>query len=188
MTSAVIVGGVWITDHRDLVIAQIFNAGSTSSSSVTPEPTKLDVLNGRSETSVQTEHKASGNMQIALTSAEGRKSDGTLSVQAYVTAMADLNDLKYEWVLPEGAVLASGSLSGAFGTVSEGTQVSSSVVLNVPASNAHVFFHAYREVAGEKVGQVASYNTVDQNSINLSLALKRESLQRKPAMSDRRYE
>lgn len=188
-TSALIVGGVWLAEHRDVVIAQVFgSSGSTSSASSAPEPTKLEILKGQTEASLKSEHKASGNMQITLMSNEGRKSDGSLSIQAYVTAIADLNDLKYEWVLPEGASVSSGSLNGTFGNVSEGSQVSASVVLSVPVTNAHVVFHAYREMAGEKVGQVARYNTVDQSSIDMNLALKRESLQRKPASNARRFE
>jgi hypothetical protein len=194
-TSALIVGGVWIAEHHDVVIAQIMRSSgsmsfaSTSSESSTPvEPTKLEILNGQTEASLKPERKASGNMQITLTSNEGRKPDGSLALEAYVTAVGALNDLKYEWVLPDGAILSSGSLSGTFGNVSEGSQVSTALVLNVPVTNEHVVFHAYREMAGEKVGQIAHYNTVEQKTIDMNLALKRESLQRKPASNARRFE
>jgi hypothetical protein len=183
-TSAVIVGGVWLGDNHTVLTAQLF--GPTSTTPV--NPAKSDVLNSHSEASVRTERKASGNMQITLTSTDGRKSDGSLSIQANVTAIADLADLKYEWVLPDGATVASGALTGSFGSVAEGSQVTAALTAVVPSSNSHIVFHAYREMAGEKVGQVAQYNTVDQSSINLQLALKREEIQRKPAMTDRRYE
>jgi hypothetical protein len=187
-TAAVIVGGVWITDHTDVVIAQIFGTGSMSSSSVATEPAQLNPSKVHTEASLDSEHKASGSMQVVLTSVDGRRSDGTLALQANVTATADLNDLKYEWVLPDGAVFSSGDATGSFGNVTEGSQVSASVVVNVPVSNSRVVFHAYREMAGEKVGQVAQYNTADQSTIDMKLALKRESLERKPAATDRRYE
>jgi hypothetical protein len=190
-TSFVIVGGVWLTDHRDLVIAEVFgspNFSSASSASIATEPSKLDVLKGNPAASPESEHKASGSMQVTLMSPEGRKSDGSLALQAYVTATADLSDLKYEWVLPDGAAVSSGSTTGSFGNVSDGTQVSASIVVNVPASNTHIVFHAYREMAGEKVGQVAQYNTVEQSTIDMKLALKRESLQRAPSSTDRRFE
>ncbi len=189
MTSAVIVGGVWLTDNHDVVISLVFGTThSTSSSSLAATPSKADILKGHTEASLQSEHKASGNMQIVLSSVEGRKTDGSLALQANVTATVDLADVKYEWVLPEGAIVSSGTLRGVFGSVAEGSQVTASIVANVPSSNSHVVFHAYREMAGEKVGQVAQYNTIDQSTIDLKLALKREEIQRKPAMSDRRFE
>ena len=188
-TAAVIVGGVWLTDHHDVVIAQIFgDSGSASSASVGSEPTKADVLKGHSKASLESEHKASGSMQVTLMSQEGRKPDGTLAIQADVTATEDLNGLKFEWVFPDGATVSSGAASGSFGSVAEGTRVSTSVVINVPVANSHVVFHAYRELAGEKVGQVAQYNTVDQPTIDMNLALKRESIERSPASADRRFE
>ena len=178
-TSGLIVGGVWLTDHPSELAPEIFAS--------TP-PSKSAVLKAHSEASLEPDRKASGYMQISLTSSEGRKSDGTLALQANVIATTLLNDLKYEWVFPDGAVLASGPSSGSFGDVAEGSQVSASVVVNVPVSNTRVVFHAYREMAGQKVGQVAQYNSTDSSSIDMKLALKRESTDRKPAATDRRYE
>jgi len=194
-TSALIVGGVWLTDNRDYVIAAVLGEGSTSSSSVAAEPSssldsaKLPVLEKHSEASTSGEdRKASGNMYVSLSSPDGRKADGTLVLDANVSATTDLTDLKYEWILPEGVVLVSGAQSGSFGSLAGGAQTSTEVTLSVPTSNSHVIFHAYREMAGEKLGQVAQYNTVDQQSIDVKLALKRESLSRKPASTDRRFE
>ena len=185
-TSAFIVGGVWLTDNRDRVIAEVMG-GSYSSPSVA-DTTKLQVLEKHSEASLDSEHKASGNMQVTLSSAEGRRSDGSLAVEAHVTAMSELTDLKYEWVLPDGTTVSAGTPTGSLGTLAEGASAVSTLTVNVSSSNSQIVFHAYRELAGEKIGQVAQYNTVDQSTLDTKLALKRDSLVRTPASNARRFE
>lgn len=194
-TSALIVGSVWLSDNREFVVASVMGGGVETTRSIASEPSsspdsaKLPVLEKHAEgTGSAQEHKASGNMLVTLSSADGRKSDGSLVLDAHVTATGDLTDLKYEWVLPDGVSLIAGSLTGSLGSLAGGADVTNEVTLNVPTSNAQVVFHAYRELAGEKVGQVAHYNTVDQQSLDVKLALKRESLSRKPASNERRYE
>ncbi len=183
-TAALILGGIWTNNNREIILAQLEGQHVTASASVVPF-TKPEILN-QHEVTKGPENKGAGYMNVTLTSPDGRRSDGTLVLDAKVMAATDLDGLKYEWVLPDGVSLVSGSLSGDIGSLAEGAFNAQEVTLNVSSqTNSVVHFHAYRLAAGEKIGQLAQYNTLEQGSINLGLAIKRQSLEnessRKPA-------
>jgi hypothetical protein len=183
-TAAVIVGGVWTNHNRSMLLAELEGRVITTSASVATT-TKVDILNQHEEAKGP-ENKGAGALKITLTSPDGRRSDGTLVLNAKVVATTELEGLKYEWVLPDGVTLVSGALDGDIGTLAEGASNAQDVTLNVSAqTNSFVHFHAYRLSGGEKVGQLAQYNTLEQESINSSLAFTRQSIEsaqsRKPA-------
>lgn len=189
-TSALIVGGVWMSEHQSQVIAFV-ETGSLDFSSTAP--TKAELLNTKQAATEGTENKGSGGMTIALSSGEGLRSDGSLTIQAHVTAAIALTDLKYEWVLPEGVTLAAGALNGDLSSLTEGASTDLSLTVSAtPQANSQVRLHVYRLVAGEKVGQIAHYNTLDQPVIDQKMAMKRESMKsellRSPASDKRRFE
>lgn len=191
-TAGIVVGAVWVSNNRTQLIAELENSGSTTSASVGysvvasgAHSTKLEVLNQHDEAKGP-ENKGAGHMAVSLTSPDGRRSDGSLVLIAKIAAAVDLEGLKYEWVLPDGVTLASGSLNGDIGTLAEGAANSQAITVNVSSQKSSIIhFHAYRLSAGEKVGQVAQYNSLEQSSINLSLAFTRQSIEsesaRKPA-------
>jgi hypothetical protein len=187
-TSAFIVAGVWVSDHPKTVLEAMTNAvtgsASETAASRSPASSKLEILEKHADVSNSPANKASGNMNLTLTSAAGRQSDGSLVLEAKITATLDLAELKYEWVLPDSVLLTAGVQHGDLGDLADGASTALEVTLNVPAqADQRVHLHVYREIAGEKLGQVVQYNTISQPSINSALSVTREALK---AESDRK--
>ena len=184
-TSALILGFVWLSENRAQVVAFATGettrtpASSPASSPVSdskPNTAKSKLATGR-ETP---EKKASGQLQVSLSSPNGRQSDGTLSLSATIASVADLTDVKYEWTLPDGVSLVSGTDHGDLGSLTRGTPSSLQVVVQVPSQQTkHIVLHVFRDLGVEKFGQVAHYDTLNQDSINLALAVKRNEIQQK---------
>ena len=144
---------------------------------------KTRILNAQ-KIAPEAQGKGGGNLIVTFDSPTENPAAGELIVSANITATTDLKDLKYDWLLPEGVSLSKGAPSGDLGTLSEGSDAIIEVSLAIPSSdNKQVHLQVYRMVDGEKMGQVAQSNTLDQKLIERKMATKRETLEseRSPA-------
>lgn len=162
-TAAVILGLAWIVERNDVSSARV-------------EKTKI--LNAQ-KISPEAQGKGGGNLIVTFDSPTENPANGGLILTANIAALTDLADVRYDWLLPDGVTLAKGATSGNLGSLSEGSDATIEVSLVIPAAeNKQVHLQVYRLIDGEKMGQVAQYNTLDQKSIERTLATKRDTLER----------
>jgi hypothetical protein len=120
--------------------------------------------------------KGGSNLSIELENS-GTTGEGVLNLKAHVEVHTDVTDLKYQWVLPEGVTMASGSPEGDLGNLMGGEAKEIEASLLVPAKeNKQIHLQVYSMVNGERMGDVAQYKTVRQSEIERTLASKRELL------------
>lgn len=121
--------------------------------------------------------KGSGGFTIQLKE-NGVSAPGSLNLKASVEVDADIQDVKYHWVLPEGVALQNGLIDGDLGALAadETTEFEASFV--VPeSSNKQIHLQVYSEVNGARLGDVVQYNSIHEEEIERSLASKRETLE-----------
>ena len=167
-TAALIAGLAYFVELHD----------DTKSAAQTSE--KLKILNA--QRAVAGQGKGGGNLNVSFTSSSDNLVPGALNLIANISSTRDLSELRYEWLLPDGVTLTKGVLSGEIGTLADGDESTIEVSLSIPAiENKQVHLQVYRLVDGEKMGQVAQYNTIDQKSIDREMASKRETLEAESA-------
>lgn len=113
--------------------------------------------------------KSNGMMAIAITApGKGAVGRGTvIDLKADIEARSDLQGLKYLWILPkDGVRLVSGAMEGDLGSLASGQLASVEIsVISDTDENRRVHLHVYKVVDGENMGQMAQYNTVNQEAI-----------------------
>lgn len=167
-TAALIAGLAYVLERYD----------DTKSFTQTSE--KVKILNAQRAAAGQ--GKGGGNLNVSFTSSSDNLLPGALNLIASITSTRDLSDLRYEWLLPDGVTLTKGLLNGDIGTLADGDESTIEVSLAIPSiENKQVHLQVYRLVDGEKMGQVAQYNTIDQKSIDREMASKRETLEAESA-------
>lgn len=179
-TAVVIVGTIYATDHRTELVAAITGQEATLPSQ-SPEPTdKEKVL--KSVAVESQDGKGGGSMNVSITSPNKGATAEPLILKAQVSALEALNDVRFEWILPEGVSISKGNASGSIGNIADGASGEIEISLNVPAGdNKQIHLQVYRLIDGEHMGQVAQYNSVEIKDSELSLALKRADNTREPA-------
>jgi hypothetical protein len=125
---------------------------------------------GKGNSSIEIEINAPGKGEV--------NAGSVLNLEASISAKEDLAGLKYVWLLPkDGVSVVSGQVEGDLGSLAESdtTTVYLSVSSDTP-ENRRIHLHVYRVVDGENRGQMAQYNTVDQEKIERHADAKAESL------------
>lgn len=174
-TAALIAGTTWVAERE-----QARDAGSSSrqpaSESPAPSPEKEKILKP-TRPPIEASGKGGGNMTITFASTSESLVPGGLNLTATVHATIDLSDVHYEWLLPDGVTLTKGALTGDLGAVSDDEDATINASFAIPPTeNKKIHLQVYRLVDGEKMGQVTQYNTLDQKTIERSMATKREIL------------
>ncbi len=124
--------------------------------------------------------KGHGLIEVVIAAPKkGAVEQGTIiDLEATVEARADLDGLKYLWILPKSGVsVTSGNLEGELGSLKE-TERSKLMlsIRNDTDENHRVHLHVYRVVNGENMGKMAQYNTVDQENIETVAKEKSEKI------------
>lgn len=121
--------------------------------------------------------KGSSTLNVSINEGD-LSTGGVLQLKATIEAHADVRDLKYQWVLPQGTSMASGADKGDLGAITAGESTTLEGSFLVPTGeNKQIHLQVYSEVNGEKMGDVAQYNSTEQPEIERSLASKRERLE-----------
>lgn len=164
LTAALLLGVVWMTESHP--------EGSRANAM------KEAILRGgsRAPASVPGGHgKGGGSLNISLSPVENVS--GALTLKAHVNAKNDLSNLKFEWVLPAGMRITSGSVAGDLGALSAGQSAEFETVFAIsPDTNEQIHLQVYRLIDGEKLGEVAQYNSLHQKWIDQKIMSKREAL------------
>lgn len=94
-------------------------------------------------------------------------------LEANIEARGDLDDLRYSWLLPEGVTLSTGSLDGTLASLKTGehTTLTASFVSGSD-ENRQIHLHVYKMVNGEAQGQMAQFNSTEQEKIAERLSEK----------------
>lgn len=124
--------------------------------------------------------KTNGLFEVAIEApGKGAVTAGTsINLEATVVAKADLQDMKYVWIIPkEGITVTGGAIEGDLGSFYAGDDKMIRLTLsNDTNENRQVHLHVYRVVNGENMGYMAQYNTVDQEAIDETARTKAEML------------
>ena len=170
-TVVLILGAVWLVDA--------FQPGTRAHSQ------KEAILRGggfdqndRMPASVKGE-QGKGGSQLSISFEEGTQTgSGVLNLKALIESHVDQQDLKFQWMLPDGVTMAAGSNEGDVGSLTAGETKSLEASLLVPTGvNKQIHLQVYSMVNGERMGDVAQYNTVKQLEIDRTIASKLELLE-----------
>jgi len=138
------------------------------------------------------DQKGGGQMQIGIDSNVPSPIPAATNfiLTATITAQSTLHDLQYEWILPKGLTVISGSATGAIGDLHEAATIEQKITLSAnTADNQKIHLHVFRMDGGEARGQMVQFNTRDQAKIAADVSEKAESAiksRRIPANSHRR--
>lgn len=151
-----------------------------SSAPAAAKLSKAEVLRGHKTKRLPVSGKGNGLLEIAI-QAPGKGAVGkgtTINLDAAIEARSDLKDLKYVWILPkDGVRVVSGSVSGDLGSLPTGQFANLQLsVISDTDENRRVHLHVYHVVNGENMGNMAQYNTVDQEAIEWVAKDKAEKL------------
>lgn len=136
---------------------------------------KVDVLNGvqtgkpgQDRTTKLNKGQSSVDVSIESRSGGGGSDGSTLNLEATITAKENLHDVKYAWLIPnDGVRVINGSLQGELGELAAaGSARLHLAVASDVGENRRIHLHVYRLVNGENSGQMAQFNTLDQESID----------------------
>lgn len=192
ITSSLIVGMVYVVEHRAVILTSVSVtladsiSGSSSDSSSPTSDAKMQTLNARTPAS-QSANKGGGQMNINLSSPNAATASAIepLVIKAQVIAMANLADVRYEWILPDSVTPVRGSVTGGIGALADGAQGAIEISLNLlPGSeNKQIHLQVYQLIDGERMGQVAQFNTVETKEVAIAAGLKKVEAddQRSPA-------
>lgn len=123
--------------------------------------------------------KGGGQIEVSMTSdvATPIPASRAFTVTATVGATTSLDDLQFEWILPEGVAKTSGSLSGPLGDLADGGTANVSIQLVTSTDeNRQIHLHVYRLVGGEPTGQMSQFNTRDESKLAEQMNAKVQAL------------
>jgi hypothetical protein len=178
---------VLIAAVGSLAVLSTFVALSISGKKRAPSSvqSKAEILKAGDLKTAQEYKKGGGYLDVTLT---GQRMDlnagdnAEFILHASVVAQAEAEGLEYAWLLPPGVAIIKGDTEGALGRLRVGEKRDFTISLsNVDARNHHVYLHVYRMLNGEAFGQMAQYNTIDQEQIDRSIAGKLQALRQKNA-------
>jgi hypothetical protein len=150
---------------------------------------KTLILNPEHTLSPDQQKKGGGSLDLMITRSDSTApllTGSTGEFTGSITALADLADLEYIWILPDGARAVDGSVEGNLGTLHAGEKRTLTLSIeSLTTENRQVYLHVYRLMNGEAVGQIAQYNTMTQPQINRDLKSKLEVWSKKAERGDR---
>lgn len=175
-----LVAGIFYAHSRHL------QSASRAVSSIPRVKSKTEILNGVEHAKRRFLYgKANGTLEVWIEApGQGSAAAGsTVNLEATVSALTDLEGLKYNWILPaDGIGAVNGPLEGDIGTLLGGD--STTLYLSITPStseNRQIHLHVYRVVGGENTGRMAQFNTVDQERIDAPAKSKAERLEKASA-------
>lgn len=125
------------------------------------------------------EGKGSGSLKIAIAShAKNPMSAGSSAeLEATVEALEDLENLQFNWLLPDGVSAVVGPTQGRLGRLSRGDKTTLNLtIISAVDDNKQVHLHVYRKVGDESMGEIAQFNTVLQDKIESEIEKRAEVL------------
>lgn len=177
-TTSSVLGAAWFIENRPIKTVEKSEEKRVPASS---EQSKQTILRGYELKHKHSFGKPSGLVEVTI-QAPGKNSSGDGSVQqleATVTAQRDLDGLKFNWLLPnDGVEILSGSSQGDLANLREGESTTMHLTIrNSTPENRRVHLHVFKLINGEAMGQMAQYNTVDQDRIEKQARDKSEVLE-----------
>jgi len=119
--------------------------------------------------------KGPSDVIIQLASAEPEKAGDIFVLTATVNATEDVEQVEFQWVLPEKVELVSGESFGVYPAMEAGTSRSFSVTLKAGSDgNEQIHLSVKTIKAGQQLGQSAQFNSQDQDTIDAGEAAQKE--------------
>lgn len=168
--------GVVCTVAAILSIAHLVEGPGTHRFPASPEKAKK-VFDSKPE--AHTMNKGGGPVDIVI-SAPVKGS--VTQLEAKITASMDADSLKFAWNLPDGVNVSAGAVEGEIGAIKAGETIT--IHLSYSSSteeNRQIHLNVFKMVDGEAHGQVAQYNTANQEMIEAELKTKAEMFERSTA-------
>jgi hypothetical protein len=162
------------------VVLRSNTQNSRGPSSLDPRQTKERPLMTGLSKRLPVQGKGHGLIEVVIAAPKkGAVGHGTtIDLEATVEARADLDGLKFLWILPRSGVShVAGHIEGELGSLKEAEQ--SKLMLSIrndTDENHRVHLHVYRVINGENMGKMAQYNTVDQEAIEWVAKEKSEKI------------
>lgn len=143
---------------------------------------KERILAGANSFRLPVSGKSHGLVEVVIAAPKkGGVGKGTIiELEATVEARADLDQLKFLWILPrEGVSVVNGPVEGDIGTLKEADKTKLTLAIRSDSDeNRRVHLHVYKLVNGEHMGKMAQYNTVNQEAIEWVASDKAEKLRK----------
>jgi hypothetical protein len=148
--------------------------------SIPPTRSKTEILRGNGANHLAINSKRSGIVELAI-QAPGKTgvAQGTvIDLEASIEAKRDIDEMKYLWILPkDGVHVVSGEVSGEIGHMVGGSPTKLHLsVMSDTDENRQIHLHVYKVVNGENMGNMAQYNTVNQEALEWVAKTKAETL------------
>jgi hypothetical protein len=101
-----------------------------------------------------------------------------IELEATVEATMDLQDLQYNWIIPNG-ISFNGAINGVLGNLQTGERATIRLsAVKQSAGNRQIHLHVYRMVNGEASGQMAQYNTAHERKYKEKARMKAEEFRK----------
>jgi len=140
---------------------------------------KKDLLAQAENMHLHRHGKSDGIVSVAIRSTQtGRFESGSvIKLEATVTALQDVENLEFSWILPRGIVPSSGEAEGHLKPLASGEELVLELsVISEVVENRQINLHVFRRVGDELQGKMAQFNTVDQELIDQKIKNKAELL------------
>lgn len=176
---------VLIAAVGSLAVLSTFVALSISGKKRAPSSiqSKVEILKAGGTNPAHEYKKGGGYLDVALTGQRMNLSAGEgaeFILHASVIAQTEAEELEYAWIIPPGVAITKGEAEGSLGRLGAGERRNLTISLSSADERNHqVYLHVYRMLNGEAFGQMAQYNTIDQEKIDRSIAGKLQMLRQK---------
>lgn len=178
----------------------LFIFKSSTTTQTIRRPSSIDQLNGKARNlaglsakkikKFQKQSKGNASIEIEIDAPEkGIIEKGSLiNFEATIEAKENIYGLKYVWLFPESKITPmNGAVEGDLGNLNESeSAIIRFSVRSETTENQRVHLHVFRLVNGEAQGQMAQYNTVDQENIESVASSKAEVLRQSSEASGKR--
>ena len=143
-----------------------------------PASTKAEYLKLDHHSGIKHTHKLSGPVQseIDIVGARPEKAGDVFVMKGSLRMSANVTDVRYKWILPEGVELVNGTLEDVIPSMSAGEPQDVQItVRQLTSDNAQIHFQVLASEGGRRSGQTAQYNTLLQEVLKSSLEELRKS-------------